>query len=246
MLGTFWHFFFHTFFFDPVYNTLVFFIDVVPGGDVGIAVILATIVVKLLLLPLSIKAAKTQKVIKEIEPRMKEIKKTIPDSQEQARAVMDLYAKNGINPFASILLMFIQIPILISLYLSVSRGGGIPLPSINVDLLYSFIPKPGTTSMLFLGLIDVTHKSLPLALLASIFQFGNGYLAFPKLPPRDPDAPASMKEDFSRSMQMQMKYVMPIIIGVAAYSISAIIALYFVVGSITDRKSTRLNSSHRH
>jgi len=54
-------FIWHTFFFDPVYNGLVFFIDVVPGGDVGIAIILMTIVVKIILLPLSLKAARTQR-----------------------------------------------------------------------------------------------------------------------------------------------------------------------------------------
>lgn len=229
MFSTIWHFFF----FDPVYNTLIFFVDAVPGGDVGIAVILATIVVKLILFPLSIKAAKTQKIIKEIEPKMEEIKKNITNKQEQARAIMDLYSQKGINPFASILLMFIQIPIVIALYFSVYSGGGMPLPAINTELLYSFVPSPETVNMLFIGLIDITQKSLPLAVLASVFQFAHGYLAFPKLEPRDPKAPPSMKEDFTRSLQMQMKYVMPVIIGVVAYTISAIIALYFVVSSIT-------------
>ena len=56
----------HTFFFDPVYNILVFFIDVIPGGDVGLAIIATVIVVKLILLPVSIKAIQTQKIMKEI------------------------------------------------------------------------------------------------------------------------------------------------------------------------------------
>ncbi len=227
-----WSTIWHGLFFDPIYNLLVFFVDVVPGGDVGLAVVLATVVVKALLFPLSIKAAKTQKVVKEIEPKMKEIKETITDSQEQARAIMKLYSDNGINPFASILLMFIQIPILIALYFSVSKGGGIPFPEINTAILYSFIPVPETASMLFMGFFDVTQKSLLLAILASALQFGHGYLAFPPIPPREKDAKPSMKEDFSRSLQMQMKYVMPVIIGVVAYSISAIIALYFVVSSV--------------
>ncbi len=228
-----WSTIWHGLFFDPIYNLLIFFVDVVPGGDVGLAVILATVVVKVILFPLSIKAAKTQKVVRDIEPKMKEIKEKITDSQEQARAIMKLYSDSGINPFASILLMFVQIPILIALYFSVYTGGGVALPAVNTELLYSFIPNPETASMLFLGFFDVTQKSLLLAVLASSLQFGHGYLAFPKLPPRDKDAKPSMKEDFSRSLQVQMKYVMPIIIGVVAYSISAIIALYFVVSSIT-------------
>ena len=228
-----WSTIWHGLFFDPIYNLLVFFVDAIPGGDVGLAVILTTIVVKVFLFPLSIKAAKTQKVIREIEPKMKEVKETITDSQEQARAIMKLYSDNGINPFASILLMFVQIPILIALYFSVAKGGGMAFPEINTALLFSFIPVPEVVSMLFLGFFDVTQKSIFLAVLASSLQFGHGYLAFPTLPPRDKDAKPSMKEDFSRSLQMQMKYVMPIIIGVVAYSISSIIALYFVVSSIT-------------
>jgi YidC/Oxa1 family membrane protein insertase len=226
-------FIWHTFFFDPIYNGLIFFIDVVPGGDVGIAIILITIVVKTILLPLSIKAAKTQKVIKEIDPKIKEIKKKISDTQEQAKAIMDLYKVSGINPFASILLMFIQIPVIIALYLSVSGVGGIALPGVNVNLLYSFVPQPETISMFFLGMLDIAEKSLPLALLAGIGQFISGHLTLPKLEKRDPNAPASMKDDFSRSMHVQMKYVMPIIIIFIAYSISAAIALYFVVSSLT-------------
>lgn len=228
MFGTIWH----TFFFDPVYNGLVFFIDVVPGGDVGVAIICITIVVKVLLLPLSINAAKTQTAMREIEPQLKKIKEDITDKQEQAKAMMELYKEAGIKPFSSILLMFIQIPIIIALYLSVYSGGGVALPGINVDLLYSFVPEPEVIQTFFLGLFDVTLKSLPLALLAGITQFIHAHLSLPKPTPRDPDAKPNMKEDFARSMQMQMRYVMPIIITVFAYTISAAIALYFVVSNL--------------
>lgn len=229
MFSTIWH----TLFFDPVYNGLIYFIDVLPGGDVGIAIILTTIVVKAILLPLSIKAIKTQKVIKEIDPKIKEIKEAVKDPQEQARQIMDLYKQSGINPFASLLLMFIQIPIIIALYLSVSNGGGIPLPGVNVDLLYAFVPQPDVITMHFLGMMDIAQKSLPLAIAAGVAQFVHGQLSFPKLPPRDPNAAPSMKEDFGRNMQLQMKYIMPVLIIVVAYTISAAIALYFIVSSLT-------------
>jgi YidC/Oxa1 family membrane protein insertase len=227
-----WSTIWHLFFFDPVYNGLIFFVDVVKGGDVGIAIILITITVKTILLPLSIKAAKTQKVMKEIEPKIKAIKADISDNQEQAKAMMELYKTSGINPFASILLLFIQIPIVIALYFAVSNGGGIALPAINIALLYSFIPQPETISMLFLNIIDITQKNLPIAIIAGIAQFIYGQLAFPKLEPKEADAKPSMKDDFARSMQVQMKYVMPVIIGFFAYSISATIGLYLMVSSV--------------
>ncbi len=228
MWSTIWHFFF----FDPVYNGLIFFIDSIPYGDVGVAVILTTITVKTILFPLSVKAAKMQKVIKEIEPKIKEIKSSITDSQEQAKAIMLLYKTSGINPFASILLMFIQIPILFALYFAVSKGGGIPLPLINIDLLYFFIPQPETISMIFFGIVDVTEKNLPIAILAGLSQFVSGQFTFPKPTPKEKDEKPTMKDEFARSMHVQMKYVLPIIIGVTAYTLTAIIGLYFIVSSI--------------
>ncbi len=223
----------HTFFFDPIYNGLIYFIDIIPGGDVGLAIIAITVVVKFILLPLSIKAAKTQKVMRELEPKLKAIKEDHKDDKEaQARAMMAIYKEGGINPFASILLLFIQIPIIIALYLSVYSGGGIALPAVNVDLLYSFIPTPETISTMFLGFMDITARSLPLAILAGFTQFIHAQWSIPKPDPRDPNAAPNFKDDFARNMNLQMRYVMPVIIGVVAYTISAAIALYFVVSNL--------------
>lgn len=226
-------FIWHTFFFDPIYNGLVFFIDIVPGGDVGIAIILTTIVVKIILLPLSLKAARTQYVMREVEPKLKEIReKYKEDRQKQARAMMDIYNGAGINPFSSILLLFLQIPIIIALYFSVISGGGVPLPDINGDLLYSFVAIPTAVSMMLLGIVDIAARSIPLALLAGITQFIHSHLSLPKQEPRDPNKTPDLKDDFARSMQLQMRYVMPILIFIVAYTFSGAIGLYFTVSNI--------------
>ncbi|MCD5382175.1 MAG: YidC/Oxa1 family membrane protein insertase [Candidatus Pacebacteria bacterium] len=224
----------HTFFFDPVYNILIGCINLVPGGDVGVAIILTTIVVKVVLLPFSLKAARTQLALREIEPQLKDVKERLKDKrEEQAREMMDLYKKAGINPFASILLLFIQIPIIIALYLAVISGGGIALPQINTALLYAFIPAPEVVHMLFMGLIDITTRSLPLALLAGVTQYIHTNLSLPKQEPRDPNKTPDFKDDFARSMQLQMRYVMPVIIFIVAYTISAAVALYFTISNLT-------------
>lgn len=223
----------HGVFFDPIYNSLVFFIDVVRGGDVGIAIILTVILVKLILLPISFKAARTQLIMREIEPEMQEIKEKYKDNREvQARKTLEIFQKYKVNPLSSILLLFIQIPIVIALYFSVSRGGGVQLPDINIALLYSFIPSPEVVSMHFLGIVDMVGKSLPLAFFAAVTQFIHTRLSLPVLPPRDPNKAPNFKEDLSRSMQIQMRYVMPVIIFIAAYTISAAIALYFTVSNL--------------
>jgi len=229
-----WSYIWHTFFFDPVYNALVFFIDIVPGGDVGVAIILTVLLVKTILLPVSIKAAKTQKIMREIEPKIKDIKENYKeDKQGQAQAMMEVYRDAGMNPFASIFLVFLQIPIIIALYFSVSSGGGFPLPQINVDLLYSFVAEPIEITMNFLGMIDILDKSILLALGAGVTQYIFVTLSMPKLPPKEEGAEPNMKDDFMRNMQTQMKYVMPVLITVIAYTISAAIALYFLVSNLT-------------
>lgn len=226
-------FIWHTFFFDPIYNLLVFFIDIVRNGDVGLAIILTLIVVKMLLLPLSIKAAKTQRIMREIEPKLKELKETHKDDrQRQAVEMMALYKEAKLNPFASIFLIFLQIPIIIALYLAVSNGGGIALPAINVALLYGFVPEPVSVTMNFLGLIDITGRSILLAIGAGITQYIFTNMTLPKLAPREEGANPSFKEDFTRNMHVQMKYVMPVLIVLIAYSISTAIALYFLVSNL--------------
>lgn len=227
-----WSSIWHTFFFDPVYNTLIFFVDIIPGEDVGLAIVATVIFIKIVLLPLSIKVTKMQAVMRELDPKIKELKKNVTDKQEQARAMMDLYKEANINPFASILLLFIQFPIIIALYLSVINGGGSTLPEINTALLYSFIPSPESPSMFMLGFFDITLKSLPLALLAGATQFLHTRLSMPKLEAKKEGAEPNLKDDFARSMQVQMRYVMPIIIVVVAYTLSAAIALYFTVSNL--------------
>jgi YidC/Oxa1 family membrane protein insertase len=218
---------------DPVYNVLVFFIDTIRGGDVGLAIIATVIVVKVILYPLSLKAVKTQKLQRELEPVMKEIKEKHKDNREElARATMAAYKDAGMNPFASILVLLVQLPFLIALYLAVSSGGGVQLPGINTNLLYSFIPQPGVVSMDFIGLFNIAEKSVVLALLAGVTQFIATWLSMPALPPKVPDAKEGFKEDFARNMQLQMKYVMPMMITFIAYTFSSAIALYFIISNI--------------
>jgi YidC/Oxa1 family membrane protein insertase len=235
----------HTFFFDPIYNLVVFFIDIVPGGDVGVAIIASVFVVKTILMPLAIRAAKTQRVMKEIEPKLKAIKEEFKDDREgQAKAMMEVYRSVEVNPFASIFLLFLQIPILIALYLAVNSGGGVPLPAINVDALYSFVMAPVNVSMDFLGLINITERSVLLAVAAGVSQYIYTSMTLPKLAPKTSDTP-NMKEEFMRNMHLQMKYVMPVIIGVIAYTISAAIALYFLVSSVVGIGQEYFIKKHR-
>src|SRR3990167_7097562 len=148
--------------FRPILNLLVFVVDVVPGSDLGLAIILVTILVRLVLYPISRKALVSQKKISELQPKIKGIqKKHKDDRQKQSEAVMKFYKENNINPFAGCLPFLIQLPIIIGMY----RVFLTEL-SLETDGLYSFVSAPLYIHTNFLGLINLLEPSVILALLA--------------------------------------------------------------------------------
>ena len=219
---------FSTVVYNPLYNSLFFLINHIPYADVGIAVVLLTVAVKLLLLPLAHTAIRSQIMMNSIKPQLEAIRsKHKKDKQEQARQTMSLYKEKKINPLAMIVPLIIQIPIIFGLYWVFLRGG---LPEVNTKLLYSFIHIPKVVNMQFLGLVDMGGKSIILAFLAGITQFIHTKVSFPKLETKNNEQ--SFKNDLARSMQVQMRYVLPIIIGVISYTISAAVALYWTTSNL--------------
>jgi len=220
--------FFHAVFYDPIYNALVALVAVVPGSDVGIAVILVTIIIRLMLLPFSLSAARTQRAMKILEPKIKELKEMHKGNKEkEALETLSLYREARVNPFSSILTVFIQIPVLLALYFVFYYD---PFPAIDAVLLYSFTPVPDVISLEFLGIISVAGKSMVLAFLAGITQFYQAHLALSGT--MKPSDTKNMQNDFQRVMGMQLKYVFPFIIAVISYTTSGAIALYFITTNL--------------
>jgi YidC/Oxa1 family membrane protein insertase len=219
--------FFHTVLYVPIYNLLVFLVGL-PGSDIGVAVILATIVVRLVLWPLSMSAARSQKAMKVMQPEMKRVQEKYKDDKEtQMKEVMALYKKYDIHPFASILPVFIQLPIIIGLYWVFRTES---LPSIDVSLLYPFVHAPAAASALFLGVVMITGHNLILAVLAALAQGAHAWYAIP-VPPASAEVTSTPGDDFARAMTLQARFVLPIVIGVVAYA-SGAIALYFITSSL--------------
>jgi len=219
---------FHTVVYIPLYNALIALLDLGPWVDLGIAVIVLTLIVKTLMFPLSLTAARTQRVMKELEEPMKELREKYKDDrEEQGRRLLALYKENNINPFSSFLVLFIQLPVILGLYFVFLKGG---LPTIDTTQLYSFVPYPESVSMFFLGLIDLTAKNIPLAILAGVSQHFQARFALPELGPKKDQA--TFQEDFARSLQLQMKYILPFVIMFVAYVASAAVALYWITSNI--------------
>ena len=224
---------FHAVFYNPIYNALVALVAVIPGGDVGVAVIIITIAIRFLLLPFSLSAARTQRAMRHLEPKIKELKEKHKDDKEkEALETLALYREARVNPFASVLTMFVQIPILLALYWVFLYE---PFTSIDAARLYAFTPIPHAVSLHFLGLVSVASKSVVLAFLAGVTQYLQAHFALSgtmKPPPPADGQRKGMQADFQGVMGMQLKYVFPFIIAVISYTTGAAIALYFITTNL--------------
>ncbi len=223
MLSNVWN----TLLYQPLLNALAFLVSVIPGGDVGIAVIVLTILVKLLLFPLSQKSIESQAEMNILAPELNKIKASGASKEDQARQTFELYKKHKVNPFSGCLLVLIQIPIIFALYFVFYKG-----ISFEGNLLYSFIKMPTNLNMSFLGLIDVSQKSVILAILAGASQYLQALFLPKPAASANTGAAISFSESFAKSMHVQMKYVFPVIVGFIAYSISGAVALYWVTSNL--------------
>jgi len=212
--------------YQPLINALAFLVSIVPGGDVGVAVIILTILVKLILLPLSQKSIESQAEMNILAPELNKIKASGASKEEQARLTFDLYKKHNTNPFSGCLVVLIQIPIIFALYYVFIKG-------INFDsgLLYSFVHIPEKMNMVFLGLLDISNKKIiVLAILAGISQYLQA-LTMPQPAPSTATGGA-FADNFAKSMQTQMKYFFPFLIAWIAYSVSGAVALYWITSNL--------------
>jgi len=222
--------FFHAVFYNPIYNALVALVAIVPGSDVGIAVILITIVIRLILLPFSLAAARTQRAMKVLEPKIKDLKeKHKGDKEKEAVETLALYKEARVNPFASILTVFIQIPVLLALYWVFYYEPFSTVSALNTARLYPLTPLPSTISLQFLGFISVAGKSMVLAIIAGATQFLQAHMAL-----KGTMSPANnaTQGDFQKIIGMQLKYVFPFLIGIISYTTSGAVALYFITTNL--------------
>jgi YidC/Oxa1 family membrane protein insertase len=199
----------------------------VPGHDFGIAIIVLTIIIRLILFPVSVKALNSQRGLQKLQPMMQEIQKKYKDDKEkQAKEILELYKKEKINPFSGLLLALIQLPILIALY-SVFWNG---LNPEELGSLYAFVSNPGLIDPLFINLVNLSKPNLILAILAGLTQYFQTKMIMPK-----PNVQGSNKKkeaDFSQLMQKQMLYFLPIFTVIILISLPSALGLYWTISGL--------------
>lgn len=212
---------------QPLFNLLVFFYNILPIQDVGLAIIALTILIKLALFPLSYKALQSQKELQGLQPEIKRLQEKYKDNKEkQARAIMELYKARGINPMGGCLPILIQLPILLALFNLFRQFEQIDLAT----TLYPFINNPGSLSPIFLGMINLDVPSVGLAALAGAFQFLQAKLALGSQLKGTMEGKKAAA--LSQLMGQQMVYVMPVFVFIIALSLPAALSLYWAVNAL--------------
>ena len=209
-------------FYQPVLNVLIYLYDTAALHNLGFAIVLVTILIRLILFPFFHKGAKQQMLMQRIQPQVKKIQETHKkDVQKQSEELMALYKEHGINPFSSFLLLLVQIPIMIALYWAVRSG----LSSVHITGLYAFVPAPQSINANFLGFINLAAPSVFLLLCAALAQYVQARLAIYKMP-------AGHVPSSTEKIARQMAFIGPVMTIVIFYALPAAVALYWFVTSL--------------
>lgn len=216
--------FFTTILYIPIYNILIFFAWL-SSGSVGWAIILLTVLIRLALLPSSLKAARAQVKNMSMQPKIAALKaKHKNDQKTLNEETMKLYKEEGFSPLGSCLPLLIQLPIIIVLYQVVRNG----FDTSKFNLLYSFTPRPETLQTFFMG-IDLAKPDLwILPILTGITQLILSFMTMPPKQPKQPGAPM----DPTAMMSKQMLYFLPIMTAFISRSLPAGAAIYLLVTTI--------------
>lgn len=214
--------------YQPIFNLLIWLYNIIPGSDIGLAILGLTLIIKLVLWPFSAQSLKSQRRLQELQPQLREIQKKYKDNkQETAKATMSLYKEAKVNPFSSCLPLLIQFPFLIALYKVLMDG----LKAVRPEILYPFVSNPGQINTFFFGLIDLSKPNLILAILAGIAQFLQTKMLPVTVPPKEAGA-AGKDEGAMATVNKQMTYFMPLITVFIGASLPGGLALYWLATTV--------------
>jgi len=218
---------FYEVFYRPIFNLLIALVDLIPGGDLGIAIILLTIIIKLILYPLSLKSIKSQKALQDLQPKVEEIKvKYKDDKEEMSKAMLALYRDNKVNPFSSCLPLLIQFPFLIAIFRVFQNGIG----EESLSQVYSFLGRPEAIDSIFLGIFELSDPSKSLAVLAGLAQFWQAKMMITSRPQVKSDE--SKDEDFAAILNKQMLYMMPALTIFIGFGLPGGLSLYWLISTL--------------
>jgi len=202
---------------------MVYLQGIIPGGDLGLTIIVLTVLIRSLFSPLSLKTIESQQLMKKLSPKIEEVKLKFKDDKTmQSAAILKLYKENNINPLAGCLPLLIQLPILIALYQVFIKG----ITPESLSLLYSFISAPEVIHHSFLGVFDITARSRLLTLVAGGLQFMQSKQSMSL------QAESGVQNREMAALSRQMLYFFPIMIILIGWNLPAGLILYWITTTL--------------
>ena len=237
---------YNLFIYQPLLNLLVLLYQYLPWQDLGGAVIALTLIVRAALFPLNSQAFAAQKKLQDLQPKLLELQKKLQgDKEKQVASTLALYKEAGVSPFAGLVPLLIQLPLLIALYqLFFVFGGGNGLAASQASFLYPFVSPPQDINPLFLGIVNLSANatgalsfagvqltdsaaaSIVLALVAGVLQFVQTKQA--ALPPKSD----KQQSPFLQAFQKQALYLFPLVTAFILSRLPAAVGLYWATTTL--------------
>lgn len=225
---------------NPFFNGLIGIYHILPGQDMGVAIIVLTLVVRLLLATPSAKSISAQRELQLLQPKLDELKEKYKNNREElGRKLMEFYSAHKVNPFSSCLPTLIQLPIIYALYrvfisgLTVDPETG-QLVADQVARLYDGLRDIYASTPLHttaFGFLDLTATgNIALALITGGLQFWQSRMLVARRAPID--TKGAKDENMAANFSKQMMYLFPIITAYFAYLFPAGLALYWLTSTV--------------
>lgn len=213
--------------FRPLLNGLVLIYALLPYRDVGLAIVVLTVIVRIILHPALVQTLRSQQAMALIQPRLRDIQKRLKDNkEEQTKQTLALYREFGVHPLSGCVPLLIQLPVLIGLYQVFLRA----VAHQDLSLLYHFTASlqfGGAMSPIAFGVFNLAKGSAVLAITAGISQFLQAkFTPQPEIGGQDPTKGGS---DATRAIKFQTTYVLPVFIAGISWSLPSALAFYWTV-----------------
>jgi len=246
---------------QPIFNLLVLIYALLPGHNFGLALLIFTIVIRLLMWPLIKKQLHHAKAMRKLQPELKRIKKEAKgDRQKESAMVMELYKEREVSPFGSLGVLAIQLVILLGLYSGLQRV--VKDPRAVIDFSYPFLRDLGWLQSLaqnisqfdatFLGFVDLTKAAIPSgggiywpAMLLVVGSAVTQYFQSVQLMPTEKDARSlrqilkdagsgkqSDQSEVSAAVGRSTRYFIPVMIFVFTINLPSALGLYWFVSGL--------------
>lgn len=222
---------FQTLLTQPLYNGFIYLIGIMPGGDVGLAIVVMTLITRFIFYPAFASQIRTTMGMQAIQGELDEINKKYKDNaEERAKKMMELYKNNNISPLSGFLSILIQLPIFFALYFTFFHTA---LPAINTALLYPSVHAPEAVNVHFFSILDLTLKNdIFLAIAVGFLQYLVMHFSLARSNKTAQKHLSAERLASQKIQQQMMLYVLPGMIAVVSYTLPNAVGLYFCVGSV--------------